>query len=458
MFYLRAKVSEFYQIYYMANILVFGAGKSSSYLIKYLLANAPKYFWQVIVADANLQAAQERVKNHAYGKAHQIDILNDNERQRLIQAAQIVLSLLPPSLHYVVAKDCLRYSKNLITASYVSPEIRAMDADVKRAGLVFMNEIGLDPGIDHMSAMKIIDEIERLGGDIYSFKSYCGGLVANISDTNPWHYKISWNPRNILLAGKSGAHFLESGFEKTINYQDLFKNYEKVQVPNFGELAAYANRDSLSYKEIYKLDKVKTMLRATFRYESFCIGWNTVIQLGLINENDSHNAPQITYHDWFLSVTQSIKGNSIEEKILHASNGDKQAFDLLNWLGLYAVEAIGAKMPMSSADILLQRIEEKWKMEEHDKDLVVMHHEFGYMRKLIDTKITSSLIVEGEDKTFTAMAKTVGLPMAMFTRLQLTGKVNNLFGVQIPISAEVYKPILKELAQHGIDFHEAYLS
>lgn len=442
----------------MTNILVFGAGKSSSYLIKYLLEQAPKYFWQVSVADSNLQAAKERVKNHTYSKAYQIDIHNEAERQLLIQSASIVLSLLPPALHVVVAKDCLLFNKNLVTASYISPEIKSMHEDAQKKGLLFMNEIGLDPGIDHMSAMKIIDEIERLGGDIYSFKSYCGGLVATVSDNNPWHYKISWNPRNILLAGQSGAHYLENGVDKKVDYKHLFKNYEIIDVPNFGKLAAYANRDSLGYQQVYKLHDVKTMLRATFRYEEFCIGWHAVIQLGLINEKDSHQLGKLTYYDWFMQITQAIKGNTAQERIQQVAIDEKVSIELLDWLSLYSMEVINGEGAKSSADIVLQRIEQKWKMEENDKDLVVMHHEFGYMRKSIDTKVTSSLIVEGEDKTYTAMAKTVGLPMAIFTKLQLTGKVNNLTGVHIPITAEVYKPILKELTQYGIDFHESFLS
>lgn len=198
----------------MTNILVFGAGKSSAYLIKYLLEHATKYFWQVTVADADINLALRRVGDHNFGTACQLNIHEDAIRRRMIGNANIVISLLPPDLHIVVAKDCILLKKHLITASYVSPEIRALHEEARDAGLIFMNEIGLDPGIDHMSAMKIIDEVERLGGDIYSFKSYCGGLVAPACDTNPWHYKISWNPRNIVLAGKSGAHFLRDGIEK----------------------------------------------------------------------------------------------------------------------------------------------------------------------------------------------------------------------------------------------------
>jgi saccharopine dehydrogenase-like NADP-dependent oxidoreductase len=441
----------------MTNILVFGAGKSSSFLIRYLLEHATKFLWHITVADANMSAAIERVGNSHSGTSLQVNIIDDIQRQQLIIHADLVISLLPPHLHHIVAKDCLELKKNLITASYVSNEIKAMHQDAQQAGLLFMNEIGLDPGIDHMSAMKIIDEIERLGGDITSFKSYCGGLIAPNSDNNPWHYKISWNPRNILNAGKSGAHFLEKGIDKKLNYNELFQEYEIVQVPNFGKLAAYANRDSLNYKDLYRLDAVKTMLRATFRYEDFCIGWNAIIQLGLIIDNDSHAAHEISYQEWFQLVTQHIKGNTFEDKIYTASNGSKLAVELINWLGLTSTDKINLPSNTCSADIVLKRIEEKWKMDEFDKDLIVMHHEFEYDRKTIKTKLTSTLLVEGDDKTYTAMAKTVGLPMAIFTKLFLTGKIKNITGVQIPIMKEVYKPILKELTEYGIDFKETYL-
>jgi len=441
----------------MTNILVFGAGKSSSYLIRYLLEHASKYFWQVTIADSNMNAALERIGDHSFGTACQLDIHEDVLRKRLVANADIVISLLPPSLHFIVAHDCLELRKNLVTASYVSDEIKSLHTEARNAGLLFMNEIGLDPGIDHMSTMKIIDEIERLGGDIYSFKSYCGGLVAPANDTNPWHYKISWNPRNIILAGKSGAHFLLSGFEKTIAYNQLFKEIETIDVPGIGKLAAYANRDSLSYKELYGLDKVKTMLRATFRYEDFCLGWHAVIALGLTQEEEIYQANGMTYLDWFMQATQHIQGNTPAEKLNQVSGGNKLVIELIEWLGLYSKETIGIPQLVSSATILQKKLEEKWMMSPKDRDMIVMHHEFEYGRKNINARLTSTLIVEGEDKTYTAMAKTVGLPMAIFTKLLLTGKVKNLLGVQIPIMKEVYKPVLKELTTYGIDFNESYL-
>ncbi len=441
----------------MTNILVFGAGKSSSYLIKYLLDCSLKQFWQVTVADSNLNAALAKIGDHSFGRAVQLDIHEDLLRKRQIGQADLVISLLPPSLHFIVAKDCIELRKNLITASYLSEEIKSLHIDARNAGLLFMNEIGLDPGIDHMSAMKIIDEIERLGADISSFKSYCGGLVAPESDNNPWHYKISWNARNILNAGKSGAHFMDNGIEKKFDYSDLFNQYELIKVPGLGNLAAYANRDSLNYRNYYGLEQVKTMLRATFRYEEFCLGWNTIIQLGLTTEDMKFTDAGLTYYDWFMYATKAVEGNNPSDKIRNITPKEKDlVINLIDWLGLFNNDKINLAGEMSSADILLQRMEEKWKIEDYDKDMVVMRHEFDYARKNIETRLSSTLIVKGEDKTYTAMAKTVGLPMAIFAKLLLTGKIKNLVGVQIPIMKEVYKPVLKELATFGIEFSEEY--
>ena len=441
----------------MTNILVFGAGKSSSYLIKYLLDCSLKQFWQVTVADSNLNAALAKIGDHSFGRAVQLDIHEDLLRKRQIGQADLVISLLPPSLHFIVAKDCIELRKNLITASYLSEEIKSLHIDARNAGLLFMNEIGLDPGIDHMSAMKIIDEIERLGADISSFKSYCGGLVAPESDNNPWHYKISWNARNILNAGKSGAYFMDNGIEKKFDYSDLFNQYELIKVPGLGNLAAYANRDSLNYRNYYGLEQVKTMLRATFRYEEFCLGWNTIIQLGLTTEDMKFTDAGLTYYDWFMYVTKAVEGNNPSDKIRNITPKEKDlVINLIDWLGLFNNDKINLAGEMSSADILLQRMEEKWKIEDYDKDMVVMRHEFDYARKNIETRLSSTLIVKGEDKTYTAMAKTVGLPMAIFAKLLLTGKIKNLVGVQIPIMKEVYKPVLKELATFGIEFSEEY--
>lgn len=443
----------------MINILIFGAGKSSSYLTRYLLENAPHYNWSIKIADYNLEAAIERVGKSEFGDAIQLDIHDEIKRKLFISNAHFVVSLLPPTLHIIVAKDCLEFNKNLVTASYISEEIKQLHQDAQSKKLLFMNEIGLDPGLDHLSAMKIIHEVERLGGDIDSFKSYCGGLVSPQSDDNPWHYKVSWNVNNIVNAGKSGAEFLLNGIKKQLSYEQIFKEIEIIEVPNLGKLAAYANRDSLHYQNIYGLDSVKTLLRATFRYEDFCIAWNVIVNLGLIENSTKYDTTQLTFKDWFYNAAKMKAAESIQYRIESIESKHVHlCYEMLEWLGIFSNELIPMKGEFTSAQILQNIIEEKWKMHPKDKDMIVMHHEFEYTRKKIKTKLCSTLIVNGEDKTYTAMAKTVGLPMAIYTKLFLTGKIENLYGVQIPIQKEIYKPILKELVDYGIEFEETYIA
>lgn len=438
----------------MTNILIFGAGKSSPYLIDYLIDKAAMNFWQITVCDFYINAALERIAGRAFATAVQLDIHNDQQRKRLVEQSDFVISLLPPSLHILVAKDCILYKKNLATASYVSDEIQNLHIEARNNGLLFMNEIGLDPGIDHMSAMKIIQNIEKIGADIFSFKSYCGGLIAPESDTNPWHYKISWNPANIINAGKSGAHYILNGFDHHIPYERLFNEVEMVNVPTLNTLAAYANRDSVKYKSLYGLQNIKTMLRATFRYPQFCKAWHIVVQLQLTDTEKLYNTEILSYKQWFVTHTQHIEGNTLQEKLNALGFIDIATNELLYWLALEDDTIIGLVGQNHSSAILQKLLEEKWKMQDEDIDMIVMQHDFIYGKKNIETHLTSTLIVKGKDKIHTAMAKTVGLPLAIFTRLFLTGKIKNLLGVQIPITKEVYHPILKELIDFGIEFDE----
>jgi Saccharopine dehydrogenase and related proteins len=441
----------------MKNILVLGAGRSSSYLIRYLLEHAPKLSWQVTIADYDVNAALSHTAGFPHAVVQQFDIHDDSLRTRLIQNAAFVISMLPPSYHLIVAKDCLKYKKNCITASYTSPEIQALHEEVRNAGLLFMNEMGLDPGIDHMSAMKIIEEVQRLGGEIFSFKSYCGGLVAPSNDDNPWHYKISWNPRNIIMAGKSGGKFLLNGFEKHIPYESLYHQIEIIDVPGYGKLAAYANRDSLSYIHTYQLHNIKTMLRATFRHAAFCKGWHAIISLGLTAEKKAEKAV-LNVRDWFLQATQPIKGKTLQQKLSTLKLLDDETVHLLQWLELETAHPLPAHLHQAETACVLQYIlEQKWKMHMTDKDMIVMHHDFEYGRENINARLNSTLIVEGEDSHFTAMSKTVGLPIAIFTKLFLSGKITNLYGVHIPVKKEIYKPVLKELCDYGIEFKENYI-
>lgn len=440
----------------MHTILVAGAGKSSSYLIHYLLSNAQRNKWKVIVADGDEQSVLEKTKHHPNAETAVIDISNAAERAPLVQRADIVVSLMPPHLHIHLAKDCLQYKKNLITSSYISPEIKEMDKAVKAAGLMFMCEMGLDPGIDHMTANEIIHSIQRVASTITSFKSYCGGLVAPESDDNPWHYKFSWNPRNIVTAGYGGAHYLYNGKEVEVPYETLFDNAKRVNVADLGYLASYPNRDSLRYLDLYDVPDIKTFLRGTLRHPIFCRGWHAIISLGLTRQDDVLNNNINTYADWLKNKT-SYSDTSLS-LATHVSNflkleADDRVISMLEWLGLFDDAAITIKRP-TSADTLLDILLDKWQMKPDDKDMVVMQHEIEYHHKGLKTKCTSSMIVKGENRELTAMAKTVGMPMAILTKMLLAGKVKPVPGVHIPNIASIYRPLLTELHHHGIEFKD----
>lgn len=439
----------------MQTILVAGAGKSSIYLIQYLLSHAGKENWRIIVADGSRQAIEEKTLGNPYAEVAVIDITNDRERKSLVGRADIVVSLMPPTLHIYLAKDCLDLGKNLITSSYISDEMRAMDLAAKAKGLMFMCEMGLDPGIDHMTASQIFHGVQKVQGQITSFKSYCGGLIAPESDDNPWHYKFSWNPRNIVTAGFGGAKYLLDELEVYIPYKDLFNNNDIIKVDAVGSLAYYANRDSLRYLEIFDTPGIRTFLRATLRHPDFCKGWKAIIDLGLTNEQDQIPATT-TFAGWMALKTGYTGGDSsLMQHIARTLqiDNDSTVMNMLSWLGLFEHKVIPENSP-NSASILLHLLLEKWDMKPTDKDMVVMQHEVSYTRLDKTYSLVSSMVLKGENREYSAMAKTVGLPMGILARLVLKHKLIPPAGVLVPIMPEVYKPVLKDLEHHGIVFHE----
>jgi saccharopine dehydrogenase-like NADP-dependent oxidoreductase len=433
-------------------ILIIGAGKSATVLIQYLQQKAVENDWYILLADGDEAIAKNKWNNAPNGTALGIDIKNDLDRQNLVQKADIVVSMLPAQLHFLVAKDCLQFSKPLFTASYVDDNMRSIATEIESKQLLFLCEMGLDPGIDHMSAMAIIDEIHEKGGKITSFKSHCGGLVAPESDDNPWHYKISWNPRNIILAGKAGAIYLENGATVTKNYTAIFDQTPVVDLPGIGHLAYYPNRNSLSYIDTYHLHGVNNFVRTTLRYPAFCTGWNAIVQLNLTDETVIELAPNTTVKNWF---DAHIQQNGLE-KILEKFTQDASIKNQLVFIGLYASTIIPAEFN-SKASILQWLLEGKWKLEPTDKDLVVMLHEIEYSIGTRKFKLDSSLVLTGEDAINTAMATTVGLPLAMGVCAYLKGEIK-MTGLHIPIDARIYKPILKNLAEEGIVFQETLTS
>jgi saccharopine dehydrogenase-like NADP-dependent oxidoreductase len=439
----------------MQTILVAGAGKSSTYLIEYLLEQALRKKWHVIVADGDPAAIARKLNKHPSGEAAAIDITNDAQREALVQRADIVLSLMPPHLHILLAKDCLKHGKNLITSSYISDEMRAMDEDVRKAGLVFMCEMGLDPGIDHMTASQIIHSVRKVAGRITSFKSYCGGLVAPESDDNPWRYKFSWNPRNVINAGAAGARYLLNGKVTEVPYRNMFENNKKIKVPGLASLAYYPNRDSLNYLDLYDVQGINTFLRATLRYPIFCKGWQAVITLGLTSQDDVQSTRGHSYASWLRMKTSCDKNVSLTKHvagILKVAEDDK-LISMLEWLGLFDEKALPETM-MSSTDVMHILLLDKWQMQPEDKDMVVMQHEIEYEHKGKLITLTSSMMLEGEGGEHTAMAKTVGLPIAILASLMLRKKVTPPAGVIMPVMPSVYKPVLKELEQYGVVFQE----
>ena len=438
----------------MQTILVAGAGKSSTYLIHYLLSHAPRNKWRVIVADGSADAIAEKIKGSPYAESALIDITSSADRQRLIKQADMVVSLMPPHLHIHLAKDCLEQKKNLITSSYISPEMKEMDAAVKDAGLMFMCEMGLDPGIDHMTANQIIHSTQRVAATITSFKSYCGGLIAPESDDNPWHYKFSWNPKNIITAGLGGAKYLLNGREVEIPYEQIFENNKKIKVEGLGNLAYYPNRDSLRYLDLYEVPEIKTFLRATLRHPDFCKGWNALVQLGLTSEEDQIGAYK-TYASWLQAKTGYLNNVSLKEHVANKLfvKADDKILHMMEWMGLFGDHPV-PNQPQHSGSLLLDLLLAKWAMQPEDKDMVVMQHEVEYMHRERKIRLLSTMVLKGESREYSAMAKTVGLPMGVLARMIMNKKIAPPKGVLIPNMPSVYKPVMAELHHHGINFVE----
>lgn len=444
----------------MRHILIIGAGRSASSLIEYLLNKSESENLHIIIGDLSMELAQRKAKNHPRATPIAFDIFNEEQRHREINRADIVISMLPANLHYEVAKDCIKFKKHMVTASYISPAMQDLDQQVKDNNLIFMNEIGLDPGIDHMSAMKVIDEIRDKGGKVILFESFCGGLVAPESDNNLWNYKFTWNPRNVVLAGQGGtAKFIQEGTYKYIPYNKLFRRTEFMEVEGYGRFEGYANRDSLKYRSVYGLDDALTLYRGTLRRVGFSKSWNMFIQLGMTDDSyvmeDSEN---MSYRDFANSFLPYNPTDSVELKFRHLLKIDQDdiKWDKLLELDLFNPDKKVGIRNATPAQILEKILADSWTLSPEDKDMIVMYHKFGYELNGEKKQIDSTMVCIGEDQTYTAMAKTVGLPVAMATLQILNGNITTP-GVQLPIYKEVYEPILKELEEFGVIFNEKHV-
>ena len=440
----------------MKRILILGAGRSSAALLKYFLNYSGSENIFLEVADQNTDRMQGVFPATENLKYSELDASSKKARRAKIAETDLVISMLPASFHPKIAKDCLAIGKNLVTASYVSKEMKSLHKEAQEKGLIFMNECGVDPGIDHMSALKTLNHLKDKGAEITSFESFTGGLLAPESDNNPWNYKFTWNPRNVVLAGQGGAvKFIQEGRYKFIPYHQLFRRTEYINIDGYGRFEGYANRDSLWYREIYGLDDVPTIYRGTLRRPGFCRAWDVFVKLGATDDDyvleDSEN---MTYREFINTFLTYNETDSVELKLMAylKIDQDSEVMDKLKWLGIFENTKIGLKKA-TPAQILEHILKQKWTMDPEDKDMIVMWHRFSYRLNERNYEIHSSMGCIGENEIFTAMAKTVGIPVAIMSRLILEDQISAR-GVMIPDQEEVYSACLKELEEHGIKFSE----
>ncbi|NIM57595.1 MAG: saccharopine dehydrogenase [Candidatus Aminicenantes bacterium] len=435
----------------MKKILILGAGLVARPLVRYLL-DQPDF--EVEVASRTVSKAVKLIDNHPQGKASELNLKNEEGLKDEISKADLVISMVPYTFHPKVAKYCIDHKKHMVTTSYVSEVMHNLDTEAKGAGILILNEVGLDPGIDHMEAMRIIHEVEEKEGEITSFTSYCGGLPAPEANTNPFGYKFSWSPIGVLLAGKNSAQYLKDGQQIFIPPQDLFDNYLMINIEGLGEFEGYPNRDSLPYIELYGIKSTKTMLRGTLRNKGWCSTIKKIVDLGLLEEEEK-DWTGLTYKGFLRKLMNDPEEEDIK-KALAAHLNIEENSDIIQrfeWLGLLGDESLPSEKD-SALNILGTKMLEKLQYEEGERDMIILQHQFiaSYPGDKKE-KITSTLIDFGIPDGDTSMARTVGLPAAISTKLILEGKIEKT-GVHIPVQPEIYIPILKELKELGIAFKE----
>ena len=440
----------------MKHILILGAGRSATVLVDYLSQESERHRWKITVVDAVETIIQQYARKYAHVEALTLDIFDALARETLIKQADLVISMLPPRFHIHIALSCLEQNKHLITASYRSEEVMKLQSQIADKGLIFLYECGLDPGLDHMSAMQLVDRIDATGGKITSFQSFCGGLMAPGSDDNPWRYKFTWNPRNVVLAGSMGvAQYLYKGRYKNIPYHRLFKRLTEIDVPEYEQFESYPNRDSLQYRELYGLYDAHTILRGTMRRPGFCAAWNAFVQLGLTDDRyPVRNVENMTYADFVRAYLPYSEDNLMTNFSRYIGiDITSETMQRIRWLGLLDETPIGLR-DATPADVLQKLLESKWQAEPDDEDMVVMQHQFEYAQEGQTAQHVTSLVVTGQLSGFTAMAKTVGYPLGIAAKLILEDKISQR-GLLIPVHREIYQPILKELATLGLRFTES---
>jgi saccharopine dehydrogenase (NADP+, L-glutamate forming) len=433
----------------MKKILCLGAGLVARPYIQYLCNKD----YHVIVASRTKEKADHLIEGCSSAEAVKLNIKTDDQLlERLVSETDLVCSLLPYTFHVKAAKIAIKHRKHFCTASYISKEMQDLDNEARDAGIILLNECGVDPGIDHMSAMKIIDGVHNNNGEIVSFTSFTGGLPAPEANTNPFGYKLSWSPRGVLIAGTNDAHFLKDGKEVIIPGPELFANYEMMEVPRIGVFEGYPNRDSMSFIDYYGIQEAKTMLRGTFRYPGWCKTLKTISDLGLLSLEEQ-SFDEITYGD-MLKASISGEYKDVIEAVSSFTGLDRNnaIIKRLEWLGLFSDEQIPPTVT-TQLDALCYLFEEKLQYSSGERDMIVMHHEFIASYPDKKEKITSTLIDFGIPNGDSSMSRTVALPVAIASRLILENKIN-LVGVHRPVLPELYNPILKELKEQNISMEE----
>lgn len=445
----------------MKHVLILGAGRSASALIDYLIKNAADLDLTITVGDLKKEFAEMAINGSDRANAISFNINDEQKSEEEIGNADIVISMLPAHLHILVAKKCLKLSKHLLTASYNSEEMNALNEEAKSKGLLFLMEMGLDPGIDHMSAMKVIDRIRNEGHELDTFETFTGGLLAPSKEDNPWQYKFTWNPRNVVLAGQGIVKFVQEGRFKFIPYHRLFRRTERIHIEGHGYFEGYANRDSLKYRKVYGLENISTLYRGTLRRPGYCRSWNIFVQLGATDDTyQMEGVKDMTHRQFINSFLSYNPDDSVELKLAHYMRleMDGEEMYMLRWLGMFEEELVGLDEG-SPAQILEHILKKKWTLNPDDKDMIVMYHKFIYIDKSDKEKkeINSHMVVIGEDAKNTGMSKTVGLPLAIACKLLLQDKIDAR-GVSVPTDPLIYNPVLNELESVGIEFVEKEVS
>ncbi|MEM6830955.1 MAG: saccharopine dehydrogenase C-terminal domain-containing protein [Bacteroidota bacterium] len=440
----------------MHKILVIGAGRSSTSLINYLLQHAEEEDWQLTIAEKETALAEEKINGHPRGQVVSFDVKDHQHLSSIIEENDLVISMLPAFLHLEVAKVCSQIGRHLLTASYLSPEIKELGDSFVKHGKLLIMEMGLDPGIDHMSAMNVLDRIKSEGHELTAFETFTGGLLNRDDEkNNPWQYKFTWNPRNVVIAGQGFVKFIQEGRYKYIPYNKLYRRTEIIHIPGHGHFEGYANRDSLKYLDLYNLRGIKTLYRGTLRRPGFCKAWDVFVQIGATDDSfEMEKVREMTHRQFINSFLSYNPKDSVELKLAHYMNLDidSEIMYKLKWLDVFSDEPVGLDKG-TPAQILEHILKKKWTLSETDQDMIVMWHKFNYLSDGVPKQIESHMVAVGDDALNTAMSKTVGLPLAITAKLILQNRIK-LSGVHIPTHSLIYGPVLNELERLGFEFSE----